>query len=279
LAREDAAAGTLPEAVRYLVSTTSPQGDWWSPYETGWAILALNEVLKSTGDLAANYAYASEVNGTEMISGQADGSTQLESVITSIPVGALYAEDPNALLINHGEGEGALYYKAHLFVSRPAEDVPPFGKGMSISRVYARLDPDGTPTFTQSGDIGELLQVQLTLVLENDVHYLMVEDMIPAGAEVLDTRLKTTDLGTVDYPVVSPFRNGWGWWYFNAPLAYDDRVSWSASYLPAGTYQLTYTISLVHPGEYQVLPARSWNVYFPETQAVSAGEKFVIHTD
>jgi len=173
---------------------------------------------------------------------------------------------------------------------------------MSISRVYADFSNEGTPIFTQDAAAGTLLQVQLTLVLENDAHYLMVEDRIPAGAEILDTRLKTTQQDTVEYLVSAPFRDGWGWWYFNRPTVLDDRVSWSVNYLPAGTYQLTYSISLdrvswsvnylpagtyqltysislAHPGEYQVLPARSWEVFFPETQAVSAGEKFIIHTD
>ncbi|RLD00262.1 MAG: hypothetical protein DRI65_16545, partial [Chloroflexota bacterium] len=121
-------------------------------------------------------------------------------------------------------------------------------------------------------------QVQLTLVLENDSYYLMVEDQIPAGAEILDTRLKTSRQDLEEYQAAAPFKNGWGWWYFNTPLVLDDRVTWAVNFLPAGTYQLTYTISLAHPGEYQVLPARAWQVYFPEVQAISAGEKFVIET-
>ena len=106
----------------------------------------------------------------------------------------------------------------------------------------------------------------------------MVEDQIPAGAEILDTRLKTSRQDLEEYQVNEPFKNGWGWWYFNTPQVSDDRVTWAVNFLPAGTYQLTYTISLAHPGEYQVLPARAWQVYFPEVQAISAGEKFVIET-
>jgi len=147
---------------------------------------------------------------------------------------------------------------------------------MSISRVYAQFNDDGSPIFTQEAAAGSLIQVQLTLVLENDSHYLKVEDRIPAGAEILDTRLNTSQQDTEDYLASTPFKNGWGWWYFNSPKVFDDRVSWSTRYLPAGTYQLTYSISLTHPGEFQVLPARGWEVYFPEVQAVSAGELFTI---
>ncbi len=276
LARVEDAPALLPEAVRYLVSTQTQSGDWWSAYETGWSVLAMNEVLRNSGELASGYDFSSMLNGRELITGQADGSSQLEAAYASIPVEDLYSEAPNALVFNRSEGDGNLYYRAHLQVYRPAEEVQPYGHGLSISRVYADLSDREGILFTQKGEAGQLIQVQLTLVLENDSYYLMVEDQIPAGAEILDTRLKTSRQDLEEYQASAPFKNGWGWWYFNAPLVQDDRVTWAANFLPAGTYQLTYTISLAHPGEYQVLPSRAWQVYFPEVQAISAGEKFVI---
>ena len=278
LARVENSPAVLPEAVLYLISAQTPAGDWWSTYETGWSILALTEVLRNHEDLTSAYEFSSAVNGTELISGKAEGPSQLETAQASLPVGNLYPKDPNALTINHSEGSGALYYRAHLQVYRPAEEVQPYGHGLNLSRVYAGLTAPGVLNFTQEGEVGELIQVQLTLVLENDAYYLMVEDHIPAGAEILDTRLKTSRQDVEEYQAAAPFKNGWGWWYFNAPLVFNDRVSWSANYLPAGTYQLTYTISLTHPGEYQVLPARAWQVYFPEIQAISAGDKFVVES-
>jgi uncharacterized protein YfaS (alpha-2-macroglobulin family) len=276
LARVEESPDILPEAVRYLVSTQTQEGDWWSAYETGWSVLALNEILRKSGELVSEYEFSSTVNGRELISGQAEGSSQLEAAFASIPVEELYSEEPNALVINRTEGSGILYYRSHLQVFRPAEDVQPYGHGLSISRVYADLSDPESVNFTQKGEIGQLIQVQLTLVLEHDSYYMMVEDQIPSGAEILDTRLNTSRQDLEEYQAAAPFKNGWGWWYFNRPLVLDDRVTWAANFLPAGTYQLTYTISLAHPGEYQVLPARAWQVYFPEVQAISAGEKFVV---
>lgn len=276
LARAEGFSEILPESIRYLVSNLTPDGDWGSPYDTGWSVLALNEVLIASGDLTANYQFSGAVNGTELITGQVDGSIGIEAATASLPIDKLYSDDPNALVINRTEGEGRLYYKAHLLVFRPAEDIQPFGKGISISRIYADISNENEFSFTQSGKVGDLIQVRLTLVLEHDLHYLIVEDKIPAGTEVLDTRLNTSRQDLAEYQVGAPFKNGWGWWYFNQPDVYDNRVVWAANYLPAGTYQLVYTISLTHPGEYQVLPARTWQQYFPETQAISAGEVFVV---
>ncbi len=63
---------------------------------------------------------------------------------------------------------------------------------------------------------------------------------------------------------------------FTDPRVFDDHISWTASYLPAGTYQLVYMLQPVFAGEFQVLPARAWEYYFPEVQGASAGSKFVI---
>jgi hypothetical protein len=94
----------------------------------------------------------------------------------------------------------------------------------------------------------------------------------------------TTQLGIADgegsvgpfFDPHRPFEDGWGWWYFTAPRIYDDRVNWASKYLPPGTYELTYLLVVLQPGEYRVLPAHAWMYYFPETQGTSAGEIFTI---
>ena len=278
LARIEDSPAVLPEALRYLVSMKSWQGDWWSPYETSWTVLALNEVIMTSGELSSGFDFSASVNGRELISGLAEGPAQLETTKASLPAKDLFAEEPNALVVGRSEGSGSLYYTAHLLAYRPAEDAQPFGKGLSISRVYTNQSGNSL-RFVQSGSVGDLIQVQLNLVVEREMHYLMIEDYIPAGAEILDTRLKTSRQDVDDYRVSAPFRDGWGWWYFNTPRIYDGHITWTAKTLPAGTYQLTYTLSLAHPGEFQVLPAHAWGIYFPETMAVSAGDRFVIETD
>jgi hypothetical protein len=116
----------------------------------------------------------------------------------------------------------------------------------------------------------------VALTLKNDAYYLVVEDYIPAGAEILNTNLKTSQQLGVEYNPRDPFEGGWGWWYFNDPQIYDERIAWSVDHLPAGTYELTYTLVLNQPGDYRVLPARAWEFYFPEVQGNGAGAVFNI---
>ena len=50
---------------------------------------------------------------------------------------------------------------------------------------------------------------------------------------------------------------------FSAAKVYDDHIAFTAEYLPAGTYELTYTLMILQAGEYQVLPARGLAVLLP----------------
>jgi uncharacterized protein YfaS (alpha-2-macroglobulin family) len=157
------------------------------------------------------------------------------------------------------------------------EDVAPLDRGISVSRAYYLHGSDmRTATPISSTRVGDTLTVRLTIVLPNEAYHFVVEDYIPAGTEILNTTLKTSQLGGMSepgplYDPRDPFSQGWGWWMFNTARIYDDHISWTASYLPAGTYELTYTLTVLQAGEYHVLPARAWMFYFPEVQGNSAG--------
>jgi len=128
----------------------------------------------------------------------------------------------------------------------------------------------------------QLVTAQLTLTLPHDSYYIMVNDHIPAGMEVLNRNLKTSQLGVdstdvqVQFEDNDPFANGWGWWLFNEPQIHDEGILFTADYLPAGTYVLTYTLIPVQAGEFHVLPAHAWQSFFPEVQGTSAGTLFEI---
>jgi len=65
------------------------------------------------------------------------------------------------------------------------------------------------------------------------------------------------------------------WWFSQAEI-HDDLVRWSAAYLPAGTYELIYQMTPYAAGEFQVIPARAWQYYFPEVQAATNGSIYTI---
>jgi uncharacterized protein YfaS (alpha-2-macroglobulin family) len=281
LSQLDAGNPNLPNAVRYLAAHRSANKMWNLGHDNAWAILALNAAMVGLGEMRADFAFNATLNGGPLTSGDIAG-IQVTPFKATVPLEFLSPNSPNLLTINREDGLGRLYYNAALQLNRPVEDVKPLDKGMSIDRVY--LDSDCTkdcqPLSTLPLDADQFITAQLTLTLPHDAYYVMVEDYIPAGTEILDQNLKTSQQAfdstevQVQFEDEDPFADGWGWWLFNgagAPQIRDDGILFTADYLPAGTYVLTYTLTPLLAGEYRVLPAHAWQALFPEVQGTSAG--------
>ena len=285
LAVQDPASPLLADAIRYMITQQDAAGRWGSTYESAWTIRALNAFLSGTGGYMADYKFSARLNGLPLAEGQASGTTNLTPVITSTGMDKLNTTAPNALQITRQDGSGSLYYRAALQIFQPVENTQPINKGIQVSRAFYSGDCRKNCPALHSVQLtqGGQLKVRISLNLPHDAYYLMVEDFLPAGAEILDTSLKTSQQGqgsgmdvAVQYDPDDPFSHGWGWWLFDSPRIFDDHIQWSANFLPAGSYELTYTIIPMQAGEFRVLPAHAWQAYFPEVQGTSAGEIFEI---
>jgi hypothetical protein len=261
---------------------------WGSTYEDAWVILALTEAMKGFGELQADFGFSASLNDAPVATGDVSGTEIFTPVSATVPLEYLSPGSPNALVIGRESGLGRLYYRASLFLSRPVESVRPLNKGMDIRRAYFDADCGADP-LTGCSPLSTLelapdtqLTARLTLTLPNDSYYVMLEDHIPAGTEILNQTLKTSQQGQngldvqVVYDADDPFARGWGWWYFNEPQIHDETITWTADYLPAGTYELTYTLIPTQAGQFQVLPAHAWQAFFPDVQGTSAGKMFEI---
>jgi uncharacterized protein YfaS (alpha-2-macroglobulin family) len=136
LAQHDPASPLVADAMRYLMAHRDASGAWPSTFETSWTLMAAAEVMRGTGELGGEYAYAAEINDAPLVSGEVTTSTQMTPVLATVTIGDLYPDDPNSLLIERGSGPGRLYYSAHLTVHRPVEEVAPLDSGVSLNRAY-----------------------------------------------------------------------------------------------------------------------------------------------
>ena len=290
LSQLDAANQVVFNAVRYLAAHRNTQGLWSMGHDNAWAMMALNEAMIGFGDLNADFTFNATLNGGPLANGDVSGNQVLTPINSPVPLEFLSPNSPNLLTITRDDGLGRLYYNATLKVNRPVEDVEPLDSGMQIERAYCSIaqrkaDTQGcTALSTVQLASNRPITAQLTLTLPHDSYYVMVEDFIPAGTEILNRALKTsqqaiesTDVqAEVQFDEKDPFINGWGWWLFHDPQIRDDSILFSADYLPAGTYILTYTLIPLQAGEYRVLPAHAWQSFFPEVQGTSAGTVFEI---
>jgi hypothetical protein len=278
LSQLDAANSTLFNAVRYLAAHRGGNGMWNLGHDNAWAILALNAAMTGMGDLRADYSFSAALNGGPLASGDIAG-IQIRPTTAVIPLEFLSPNSPNLLVITREDGLGRLYYNATLQLNRRVEEVKPLDQGMQISRSYIDSDCENNcpPLSSFNLDPDKLITAQLTLTLPNDAYYVMVEDFIPAGTEILDQNLKTSQQAIdstevqVQYDDEDPFAEGWGWWLFNEPQIRGDGILFTADFLPAGTYVLTYTLTPLQAGEFRVLPAHTWQALFPDVQGTSGG--------
>ena len=154
-------------------------------------------------------------------------------------------------------------------------EVEPLNRGLSIERRYVNPETDEVVTEAQ---VGDLIEVRLTIIAPNDLYYAVIEDPIPAGSEGVNPDLATSEqIGTrPGLDNSDPLSQGWGWWWFSNIEFRDEKVVLYSSFLPAGTYEYVYSIRAGLPGTYNVIPASGSQFYMPEVFGRSAGSSFTI---
>ena len=289
LARLDPENALAPNAVRWLM-VARRDGYWETTQETAWAIVGLTDWMVATGELAGAYNWHVVVNGGLLGEGQVDRDNVDETVKLQIEVAQLLADEANRVVIERWpsagqtEGTGRLYYSMYLRYFKPVEEVTALNRGIIVSRKYTLADCDPETKACPAIDgaqVGDAIRVKLTIIAPHDLHYVVVEDPFPAGAEGVDQSLQTSsvaeespELARTDRP--SPWGGGYGWWWFSHTDLRDEKAVLFATYLPRGTYEYTYLIRASLGGEYRVIPTHAYEMYFPEVFGTSDGGVFTI---
>jgi len=276
LARLDKNNQLAPNVVRWLM-VARKGGYWETTQETAWSLIALTDWMKATGELQGSYDYAVFLNDKDKASGKVDKSNLRESVKLQIAVAELL-KDSNRLTISRGDGQGRLYYTAHLEVFLPVQDIKPVSRGVTVLRRYTLAScAEGVKCpEVKEVKLGDVIRVDLTIIAPNNLYYVVVEDPLPAGGEAVDTGLATASLLdqgpqlTRQVGGQRPYFWWWWHWYSRSELR-DEKVVLFADRLTKGTYEYSYTFRATLPGDYQVIPTVAREFYFPEVFGRSDG--------
>jgi alpha-2-macroglobulin len=167
----------------------------------------------------------------------------------------------------------------------------PDSKGMIVERWYERFDNGRPVTEVTEGD---LVRGRLRITVPSDREFVAVEDLLPAGLEVVDLSLRTTSLGPFESEASRnaeqagnhansgksnlPWLYGsWagGWW---SPWEHeekrDDRVVYFARVLWKGTYTATYVARATTAGTFVRPPAHAEEMYNASVGGRSDGGTF-----
>ncbi len=288
MSRLDPQNELLPNAVRWLMAQRK-EGHWESTQDTAWSLLGLVAYMRASGEMEGDFSYTVSLNGQVLGSGDVNKENLAETRTLRVEIAQLLVEQANRLVIERhapkeGQtGKGQLYYAAYLRYYLPADMIKALNRGIIVARQYSPADRPGT-LITQA-KVGDVIQVKLTIIVPNDLYYVVVEDPLPAGCEGVDMSLKTTSV----VGQAPELRNltaeeqdrwyrwyGWGWWWFAHTEMRDEKVVLFADYLPRGTYEYTYLMRASVPGEFLVIPSLAYQMYFPEVFGRSDGGKFIV---
>ena len=274
----------LPNVVRWLMVARNADGFWHSTQETAWSLIALTDWMKATNELNGNYEFGAFLNDGNIAQGKASPATITQTTIITLPVASLLRDVGNKLTIARGAGDGRLYYTAHLKAYLPVPSIKAADRGIAVQRRYTLAScvesvekcPD-----VSSVKVGDVIRVSLTVIAPSDLHYIQLEDPLPAGAEAVDTGLATTsqlaagpDLQTANGKRQTSY---WWWWnWYSRSELRDDRVALFATNLPKGTYEYSYTMRATSVGQFNVIPTFVNEQYFPEVFGRSEGRLLTV---
>lgn len=269
----------IPKLVRGLLAHRK-KGHWGSTQENVFILLALDKYFnafeKITPDFVTRIWLGNTYAGEETFKGRS-----VDSNVLSIPMSYLVDQGGTSNLFVDRQGAGRLYYRIGMKYAPRNLKLDPADYGFTVLRKYEAIDDkddvkqnaDGTWTIKS----GARVRIRLTMVAQARRYHVALVDQLPAGLEILNPELKTTEAipadtgggntGVVEVGSRSMGRNYY-WWrmnWFEHQNFRDERAEAFSSLLWEGVYNYTYVARATTPGQFVVPPAKAEEMYMPET--------------
>lgn len=269
----------IPKLVRGLLDHRV-KGAWSNTQENVFILLALDKYFnafeKVTPDFVTRVWLGSTYAGEQAFKGRS-----ADSNVLNIPMSYLTEQGGTANLFLDRQGAGRLYYRIGMKYAPRNLKLDPADYGFTVLRKYEAVDDkddvkqnaDGSWTIKS----GARVRVRLTMVAQARRYHVALVDNLPAGLEILNPELATTeaippDAGGGNTPVItvgsrSLGRNyyWWRWNWFEHQNFRDERAEAFSALLWEGVYNYTYVARATTPGQFVVPPAKAEEMYHPET--------------
>jgi uncharacterized protein YfaS (alpha-2-macroglobulin family) len=259
-------------AAKWLLTKRSQGSRWQSTKETAFAILGLTEYLARTRELEPDFTARVTLNGREILRRRFTSSDVFEKPVKVTLSGQ---ETGQAFDLKvEKSGEGRLYWTAKTSMRLVADSVvEPADSELRLSREYFKLTPvnEGGKIVYQlapfSGEAkqGDLIACRLT-VSGADHRYVLVEDPLPAGAEVVARDDLYKIKGSPPW-----WRAGWA-----RRQVRDSKMGFLESWLWKRGAEYMYLFRMTMAGTIQAPPARVEPMYQPDIFSSSSAGKFEV---
>jgi uncharacterized protein YfaS (alpha-2-macroglobulin family) len=271
--------GEFPHAekiIKWLVAERKI-GRWRSTQENIYVFDAFNTYLniyeKQRPDFTALVYIENEQIVKEVFKGR-----QLEIRSKELPIADL-PQDRQMPVNIEKQGDGRLYYGLRLLYA-PKGELKPRDEGMAVFKVIEPLIEGSTGSELSAGKI---YQVTLSVVTPQERNFVVVDDPLPAGCEVINTSFDTESKqvmkmmtgqqhrGYDEYYYDEYYEEDYyddyyypSWGTFDHWEIYDDKVLLFADALYAGEHTFSYLVRAMTYGSFVMPPTKAEEMYTPE---------------
>ena len=277
----------LPQSVRWLVVARGAQR-WQTSIDRAIGVLALTSHAVQTGELGGDFRYAVELDDAEVLAGVVKPTGTRTAATKTLPLTTLTPGRSSILAFSRDAGRpGRLYYTLDLRYVTPAKEIEALNRGFAIAREYTSLEDPARPI--TAARLGDTVRVKVTVISPADHNYVVVEDLLPAGLEPVDARLRTVDPALrakleADRAGAAQRQAGgyqapWFRWYYSPWQQVDlrdDRAVLVTDRLPRGIHEYVYYARATTVGDFFVAPAHAAETYFPEVFGRSDSGRFTV---
>lgn len=246
-------------ALDRMLHNRNPYGHWQTTWMNGWSLIAISEYASHEKNRkeSASLKFDSG-NGSEMIVLSNETPTASRSLLLGSDLNLNVIADRNA------------FVRIRLASKPPIAPIQPVAKnGLSIDRIYQRVNPDGTAEPLTEAKPGDLIRVCLRVTLpRDDTSYMVIDDSLPAIFETVNSDFKSQNTGL---GVVTSEND---WTVSHSELRADRAVFFIDHVSNRGTYTVTYLARCTLAGKATAPPAKVESMYDPDQYALSASRLF-----
>ncbi|MFO1449419.1 MAG: alpha-2-macroglobulin family protein [Opitutaceae bacterium] len=276
-----------PAAAALLLNRQS--NHWSNTRDTAHAALALLAYARNRGDAAGDATFRVSINDRALDTVTLKRDSLLTPHLLRVPASVLQP-GRNTLQVTRLQGQsiGNVTITAQSWARATA--VKPLGDFLKASRDYARLTqrttfmgrstptPEPLPASGTPVNQGKMLECRVRLEVPRELDYVMVSCPKPGGSEPINP-LSGWDAVLVEIAPpegAPPSRGSHGLGRSVYREEHPDRSVFFLHRLPAGTWELRYTLRATFAGDYRALPVVAQAMYAPIISANTDARRLVI---
>jgi uncharacterized protein YfaS (alpha-2-macroglobulin family) len=246
-----------PKVVKWLLQRRNSAGSWRNTQDNIYVLDALNSYFRFYEKEKPDFRLRVQLEKDKIIEKTFKGYT-FDQIVRSENLKE-YKAGENLELKFDKKGDGRYYYETRLKYY-PIAPVSPADQGISVVKEMEVVNGNGS---VENGiEAGAVVKVTLTVATGMERNYVVVDDPLPAGFEVINTSMKTVSEAYKKFKPLMLNSDYWGG--FNFYEIRDDRVLVFADNLPAGVHTFVYLCDALTVGEYNMPATKTEEMYTPE---------------